>query len=164
MKMRSAALMALMLSVLSSAAYADVIVHDAYSFATVSGTKTGAVFLTVGADAADRLIGAETPVTKRAELHTHEDDNGVMKMRKTDGFDVGADAGLTLKPGGHHIMLLDLPQPLVKDQTFPLTLVFEKAGKVDTTVLVRAAGDIPADHDHGHDHGAGHDDHAGHAH
>ena len=161
MKMRSAALTALLLSVVSSAAYADVIVHDAYSFATVSGTKTGAVFLTVGADAADRLIGAETPVTKRTELHTHEDDKGIMKMRKTDGFDVGADTGLTLKPGGHHIMLMDLPEPLVKGQTFPLTLVFEKAGKVETTVLVRAAGDVPADHDHGHDHGDGH---AGHAH
>ncbi|WP_435640508.1 copper chaperone PCu(A)C [Micavibrio aeruginosavorus] len=161
MKMRSAALTALMLSVLSSAAYADVIVHDAYSFATVSGTKTGAVFLTVGADAADRLIGAETPVTKRAELHTHANDNGIMKMRKTDGFDVSADEGVALKPGGNHIMLMDLSEPLVKDQTFPLTLVFEKAGKVETTVLVRAAGDVPADHDHGHDHG---DDHTGHAH
>ena len=67
-------------------------------------------------------------------------DNGAMKMRQVDGIDLPAGKPVTLKPGGYHIMLLDLAHPLKQGQSFPLTLSFEKAGKQNVTVKVQKVG------------------------
>ena len=74
----------------------------------------------------------------------------VMKMRPLAGLDIPAGQPVTLKPGGEHIMLLGLNQPLREGQTFPLTLDFEKAGQRAVTVIVGkpgAAGPVAA-HQH----------------
>ena len=125
---------------MSGAALADLAVHDAYSFATIKGAKAGAVFMRIESDVADRLVGVESAASPRPELHTHLHENGVMKMRKVDGFDVGPEAELVLKPAGNHVMLMDLPAALVQGETVALTLIFEKAGRVDVTAPIRAAG------------------------
>lgn len=65
---------------------------------------------------------------------------GVMKMRQVDGIDVPAGQMVTLKPGGYHIMLTGLTQPLKEGQTFPLTLTFAKAGSQDVVVTVQQVG------------------------
>lgn len=88
-------------------------------------------------------MSASTPRAERAEVHTHVNDNGVMRMRKVEGG-VAVAPGQTVKfaPGSYHIMLLGLKQPLKAGDRFPLTLSFEKAGQVEVQVVVQdGAGD-----------------------
>ena len=106
----------------------------------------------------DRLVTASSPVAGRVELHTHLMENGIAKMRPVEAIEVPAGGAAELKPGGDHIMLFDLAEPLKKGDKFPLTLTFEKAGAVEITVDVEALG--TSGHKHG-DHGdhSGHGDH-----
>jgi copper(I)-binding protein len=106
-------------------------------------------------DAADKLVSASTPAAGRVELHTHIKDGDVMRMRPVQSIEVGPHAKVTLKPGGLHLMLLDLKGPLEKGVTFPLTLRFEKAGEVTVEVAIQAAGAMGAGHG-GHGKGHGH--------
>ncbi|PWC78037.1 copper chaperone PCu(A)C [Azospirillum sp. TSH64] len=93
----------------------------------------------------DRLVGASTPAAEKAELHTHLNENGVMKMREVaGGIPVPAGEAVKLAPGGLHIMLLGLKQPLVKGAHIPMTLRFEKAGTVEVEIAVEAAGQAAA--------------------
>ncbi|HEX3417160.1 MAG TPA: copper chaperone PCu(A)C, partial [Stellaceae bacterium] len=89
---------------------------------------------------ADRLVSASTPVAKKAELHTMSMQGMVMKMRPISGVDIPAGQAVSLKPGGEHIMLMGLNQPLREGQSFPLNLDFEKAGQRTVTVTVEKAG------------------------
>jgi copper(I)-binding protein len=113
-----------------------------------SAVATGAVYMTIlnKSDKDDRLIGAACELAAKAELHQDMQDNGVMKMRPIDGVPVNAKGLAVLKPGGMHLMLTGLKQPLAAGQTFPLTLEFEKAGRIEVTVSVLKAdstGDMP---------------------
>ncbi len=127
---------------------------DAWARATTTTAQAGAVYVTITEHGApDRLIGASTPVAGKAALHETVRDGNVMKMRPVAGLAVSAKAPTSLSPMSYHIMLTDLKQPLASGQTFPLTLTFEKAGAVQTTVTVKAAG-AGAGMDMG---GAGHD-------
>jgi copper(I)-binding protein len=81
-----------------------------------------------------------TPVAKKAELHTMLMEGTVMKMRRLAGLDIPAGEAVTLKPGGDHVMLMGLNQPLRAGQTFPLTLDFEKAGRRTVMVSIEKAG------------------------
>lgn len=88
----------------------------------------------------DRLVSASTPAAEKAELHTHLNENGVMKMREVPAIPVAPGEQVKLAPGGLHIMLLGLRQPLEKGARIPMTLRFEKAGAVDVEIAVEAAG------------------------
>jgi periplasmic copper chaperone A len=118
----------------------QVELKDAWARATPGKAETGAAYLTIVSPATDRLVSVSTPVAKKAELHTMTTEGGVMKMRPLDGVDVPAGQPVTLKPGGAHIMLMGLNQPLQAGQSFPLTLSFEKAGQREVTVAVEKAG------------------------
>jgi copper(I)-binding protein len=83
-------------------------------------------------------------VADHAELHTHLNDNGVMKMRQIPDIPVEAGATVKLQPGGLHIMLMDLKQPLKEGDKIPMTLRFEKAGEVKVDVHVDKVGAMPA--------------------
>jgi periplasmic copper chaperone A len=111
-------------------------------WARASVGKTGAIYLTIkntgGTD--DRLVSAATPAADQAQLHIEINDNGVMKMRPLSAIDVKANSTVTLAPGGMHVMLVGLKQPLKEGQSFPLTLTFAKAGQIDATVMVMKAG------------------------
>jgi periplasmic copper chaperone A len=113
-----------------------------HPWARASTGKTGVTYLTIvnKGTADDRLISASTPVAQKAEPHTTVNDNGIMKMRPVDGIAVKAGGEAVLKPGGLHLMLIGLNGPLKAGQSFPLTLTFEKAGKIEATVAVEKAG------------------------
>ncbi|BAI74110.1 hypothetical protein AZL_a05790 (plasmid) [Azospirillum sp. B510] len=123
--------------------------------ATAASAPNGGAYLSLKntGTAEDRLVGASTPAAEKAELHTHLNENGVMKMREVaGGIPVAPGEEVKLAPGGLHIMLLGLKQPLEKGSRVPMTLRFEKAGTVDVEIAVEAAGQAaPAE---GHNHNA----------
>jgi copper(I)-binding protein len=90
--------------------------------ATPGHAENGAAYLTIVSPTADRLTAASSPVAKKAELHTMSMEGGVMRMRPLAAIDIPAGQTVTLSPGGMHIMLLGLTQPLHQGQSFPLTL------------------------------------------
>jgi copper(I)-binding protein len=106
-----------------------------------------------------RLLGATTPAADKVEFHNATEENGVARMRPMRSDDVAPGASVAFNPGGMHIMLVGLKQPLKEGQTIALTLNFEKAGKEDVTVPVGKIGAMQygdADaaahgaHDHAH--------------
>jgi len=118
-----------------------VTVSAAWARATPPGMAVAAVYLTLrGGPRADRLVGAATPRAAMAQIHVVSAAAGMTQMRPTEGVDVPARESVALAPQGTHIMLMDLPQPLVAGERFPLTLQFEQAGKIDVSVEVRAPG------------------------
>lgn len=113
-------------------------------WARASNVSTGAVYMTIANSGStdDRLIATQSPVAKTVQMHTEIDDHGIMKMRPLQSIDVKANGKATLAPGGMHLMLIGLKHRLKNGQTFPLTLTFEKAGKIDVTVAVKKAGSM----------------------
>jgi periplasmic copper chaperone A len=111
-----------------------------WSRATPGAAKNGAVFLEIkaAADAADKLLSVSGAVADNIEIHNHINDNGIMQMRRVDAIDIAEGGSTKLVPGGYHIMLLGLKQPLKAGETFKLTLTFEKAGAIEVDVAVRA--------------------------
>ncbi|MGZ9108430.1 MAG: copper chaperone PCu(A)C [Micavibrio sp.] len=126
-----------------------VTVSDAYSFAVPEGGKNAVAFMSVaypvgdGDAIPDRILRVETPIAERAELHTMVIENDVMQMRRADSFPLPPTGQFALKPQGAHIMVMGLNRGLAVGDTYPMTVVFEKAGAVTTEVSVRAAGDVP---------------------
>ena len=122
----------------------SVTVSAAWARATPPGMAVAAVYLTLaGGSQADRLVGAETPRAGMAQIHVVSEADGMARMRQTEGVDVPAHKSVALAPQGTHIMLMDLPQPLVAGERFPLTLQFEQAGTLSVSVEVRAPGAAP---------------------
>lgn len=119
---------------------AQLEINDAWARATPGKSENGAAYLTIQSPTADRLVSASSPVAKKAELHTMSMQGMVMKMRPIAGLDIPAGQPVALKPGGEHIMLMGLHQPLHEGQSFPLTIDFEKAGPRTVTVTVEKAG------------------------
>ena len=112
----------------------------AWARATPGKAENGAAYMTIASPTADRVTGIATPAAKKAELHTMTMEGGLMRMRPLDGLDVPAGQPVTLKPGGIHVMLLGLTQPLRDGQSFPLTVTFEKGGQREVTVAVAKPG------------------------
>jgi len=114
--------------------------------ATAPGATTGVVFFTISnaGNTTDRLLRASTPIAARVALHQMAVDEGMMKMRAVPSLELRPGARLELQPGGYHLMLLDLKQPLKVGEKFPLTLSFERAGSVLITVPVEEMGATPA--------------------
>jgi periplasmic copper chaperone A len=98
----------------------------------------------------DRLIGGSTPIAGRFQIHEMTMDNDVMKMReKEGGIVIPPGQTVELAPGGLHVMMLDLKQPLTAGEKVKGTLRFEKAGTVEVEFAVEAMGG-PSDKPHGH--------------
>lgn len=130
-----------------AAAQAPVDVQEPWARAALQG-RTSAAYMTIENNTAvlDRLVSATSPVARVVELHTHMMDGGVMRMRPVQAIEVNPGEPAVLRPGGLHIMLIDLARPLRAGETIPLTLRFEKAGEVTVTVAVQAAGASGAGH------------------
>ena len=120
----------------------SVTVKDVWARATAGGATAGAAYATLSSagGAGDRLVSALSPVAGKVELHTMSMEGDVMRMRQVPSIDVNPGATVELKPGGLHIMLLDLKAPLKVGDTFPLTLMFEKSGAKTLEVQVRPIG------------------------
>lgn len=131
---------ALVLSAAALAQTGTVEIADAWARATPGGARNGAAYLTVQSPTGDRLTGAASPVADKVELHTMTMDGGVMRMRELSAIDLPAGEKVTLKPGGLHIMLIGLKQPLQAGETIKLTLEFEKSGKREVTATIGPVG------------------------
>ena len=95
--------------------------------ATVQGQRTSGAFMTLEAKEPLTLVGASSPVAARAEMHEMKLEGDVMRMREVDSLPVAAGKPLQLKPGGYHLMLVDLKAPLAPNTSIPLTLTFRTA-------------------------------------
>jgi copper(I)-binding protein len=121
----------------------DLVISQAWSRATPGGAKVGGGYLTIAnkGSAPDKLIGASADVAGTVEVHEMATVDGVMKMRPVEGG-LTIEPGKTVKlaPGGHHLMMMDLKGPLKQGDKLPVTLQFEKAGKVAVTLDVQGVG------------------------
>lgn len=111
----------------------------------VPAGPNGAAYMTITADgAADRLIGAETTIAERAELHESSMRDGAMSMRQVDGIDIPAGGDAVLEPGGFHLMLVGVTRELAVGDTVDITLTFEGAGDQTVSAEVVPPGDVEA--------------------
>ena len=121
----------------------DLVISQPWTRATPGGAKTGGGFLTIEnkGTAPDKLIGASADGAGKIEVHEMVMNEGVMKMRPVEGG-LAIDPGKTVKlaPGGLHLMMTDLKSPLKQGDKMPVTLEFEKAGKVAVTLDVQGVG------------------------
>lgn len=92
----------------------------------------------------DSLVSVSSPIASKAEMHTHVMLGEVMKMQQVDSVAVPAGGEAKFAPGGNHVMLFGLKQPLVAGEFFPLTLVFEKSGAVEVEVKVEQDAPAPS--------------------
>ncbi|MFT3779233.1 MAG: copper chaperone PCu(A)C [Ottowia sp.] len=129
---------------LAGAALAQTVkVESAWARATVPGQQGTGAFMTLTAPEGARLVGASTPAAGVAEVHEMAMQGDVMKMRAVPALDLPAGQPVELRPGGHHLMLMDLRAPLMPGSTVPLTLVLRDARgaevRQEVRVPVRAA-------------------------
>ncbi|KAB2920182.1 MAG: copper chaperone PCu(A)C [Hyphomicrobiaceae bacterium] len=117
-----------------------VSVFDPWARATPRGTQVGSTYMLVrmAPGVQDRLVGAYSDVARTAALQAYEREGGVMRRIRIDGIGLQPGETTALVPGGYHILLSDLTQPLRDGQKFKLTLVFEKAGEMVVDVEVTA--------------------------
>lgn len=109
-------------------------VKDAWARATVQGQKASGAFMKISAKNGAKLVGVSSPVAGVAEVHEMKMEGDVMKMRTLEGgLELPAGKAVELKPGGYHVMLMDLKLPLLKDTTILLTLTFKDAKGVQTS-------------------------------
>ena len=120
-------------------AYAqNVTVTDAWARATVQGQKATGAFMKITAKDTAKLVGVSSPVAGVAEIHEMKMDKDVMRMAALpNGLDLPAGKAVELKPGGYHVMLMDLKAPLAKDTTVPVTLTFQDAKGVKSNVALK---------------------------
>lgn len=133
----------------------DITIHDPWVRASLGNAPNSAAYMTLETtgDEADHLIGGETPVAERVELHTTTMEDGVARMRQVEAVEVAPGEPAVLEPGSFHVMLVDLTETLEEGATIPLTLTFEGAGSVELELPVRGlAGGMQ---------GGGHGEHDG---
>ena len=109
-------------------------IKDAWVRTTVPGQKATGAFMKITATEGTRLVGASTPVAGVAEVHVMKMDGDVMQMRALPGLELPAGKTVELKPGGYHVMLMDLKAALPKDSTVPLTLLFMDENGVQSKI------------------------------
>lgn len=117
--------------------------------ATAPTAKAGGGFMTITnkGSTPDRLIAARSTASGKVEIHEMKMDGNVMRMRELEkGLEIPPGATLMLKPGGYHIMFMELKAPLAKEARVPVTLVFEKAGSIDVEMKVEAIGAAGSGH------------------
>lgn len=113
---------------LNAWAQSSVKIEDAWVRGTVAQQKATGAFMRLTAERDARLVAASSPVAGVVEIHEMSLEQGVMKMRAIAGLDLPAGKTVELKPGGYHVMLMDLKAPVTAEQQVPLTLVFETPG------------------------------------
>lgn len=141
-------------------AQSGIEVSNAWARATIAAQKTGGIYLDIRSAAPARLVGVASPAAARVELHNMKMEGGVMKMSSVESIDLAAGQTVKLAPGGYHVMLIDLKQPLKAGDSVPVTLTVERADKTRIAVEAKAtvrdmAGAMPGGHDM-------HDMHKGH--
>lgn len=130
---------------------------DAWARVTTPTQADGAVYMTIQSPDGDTLTGVSVPssVASDAQLHETTDEgstdstdsmdstgadagDAMMGMKEVDQVEIPADQSVALEPGGYHIMLMDLAEPIAEGDTIPVTLEFEQAGKIEVDATARA--------------------------
>jgi periplasmic copper chaperone A len=119
-------------------AQAQTTVKDPWVRGTVSGQKATGMFAQITSSTGGKLVSASSPAAGVVEIHEMVMDGNVMKMRAVPGLELPAGKAVDLKPGGYHVMLMDLKKELKPGETVPVTLVVEGADKKRETIEVKA--------------------------
>ena len=158
----NSSILATVISTLVSAAFvlpahAQVTIKDPWVRATVSQQKATGAFMQITSAQDARLVEAKSPVAGVVEVHEMTMEKDVMKMRAVKGLDLPAGKSVELKPGGYHVMLMDLKQQMKEGDTVPVTLVVEGKDKKRTMIEVKApvrplagSGAMESEHKHKH--------------
>ena len=127
------------LPLLAFAADGTLRVDDPYVRLVPPNAPASAAFMVISnsGSAERKLLKAQSPVAKTVELHTHVNDQGVMKMRQVANIAIKANDQTELKPGSYHIMLIDLKQPLNEGDSVPIALFFDDGSSQQITAPVR---------------------------
>lgn len=159
MKQTSILALAALCLATAASAHAEVTVKEPWVRATVANQKATGFFVQLQSPTDAKLVGASSPVAAVTEVHEMAMEKDVMKMRQVPGVDLPAGKSVELKPGGYHVMLMDLKQQVKVGDTVPVTLVFEgkngqrESQKVDAPVrALNATGGMPAQADQKHKH------------
>ncbi|MBU3560313.1 copper chaperone PCu(A)C [Polynucleobacter hallstattensis] len=119
----------------------SVQIENAYTRATVPGQQVAGGFMKIeNKGAADQLISASSPVAGEVQLHEMAMEGNVMRMRQVKEVVVPAGGAVELKPGGLHLMFMNIKAPLAAGETVPVKLKFAKAGEVEVKMPVNAMG------------------------
>lgn len=147
---RARAVAAVLVLASSAAAIAAdaVSVSNPWVRATVPGQSVAGAYMDITAKANAALIAAESPVAAKVELHTMTMDGGVMKMRAIEKLELPANTTVSLKPGGYHMMLIDIKRELKAGERVPLTLTVQERKGAKSTLQVDA--EVRAATDSGH--------------
>lgn len=131
-------------------ALAQISIDEPWARATAPGAKVGVGYMIMRnrGEAPDRLVDARSPVAERIEFHVHIRDGDVVKMRQREAFEVPANGSFELKPGGAHLMFVNIKRPFKEGEKVPATLKFEKAGEVAVDFHVGRLASPPR-HQHG---------------
>ena len=114
---------------------------DALCRPTPNGRDISGCYVTLTASQADRLVSVASPSAGTAEIHEMKTEGGIMQMAELpDGLALPAGEAISLKPGGNHIMLMQVKIPLAAGNTVPLTLTFEKAAPLGVRATVGQPG------------------------
>jgi len=134
----------------SANALAQVEIENPWSRATPGGAKVGAGYMVLNNKAGkpDRLVSASSPAAERVETHLHIKEGEVMRMREVKGYDIPAKGRFELKPGGAHLMFMNIKAPFKDGDRIPVTLKFERAGDVKAALRVGKPGAPAAPHKH----------------
>jgi hypothetical protein len=138
-----AAILGLGLFASAGACAGGIEVKTPWTRATVAGASVAAGYLAIenkGAEA-DRLTGAATAAAEKVEIHEMSMEGDIMKMRALpEGIEIKPGETVTLKPGGIHLMIFGLKQPLIPGATVPVTLSFARAGQIAVVLPVQSVG------------------------
>ena len=117
---------------------------------TMGVAANSVVYLTIRNEGeADVLIDVDGPEAESVSLHTSIMEDGIMTMRPLDnGLEIPANGDVELVSGGHHVMLRGLAEPLEYGDQFKMTLVFEKAGRIEVDVFVVHLENLGGEMDH----------------
>lgn len=120
----------------------DITIETAWARASIGTMRPAAAYLTIKSSGnnSDVLLNIKTEVAGVAEVHKTTMKDGVSKMGPVGPLPINAGDRITFAPGGLHIMMMMLKKPLKKGETFPMTLIFEKAGQVNITVPILNVG------------------------
>jgi copper(I)-binding protein len=123
---------------MAGAAHAQVEVKGAWVRGMVESQQATGAFMSITSKAPARLVAAQSPAAPVVELHQTTMEGGVMRMRPVEAIELPAGKAVELKPGGYHVMLMQVPRPLKEGDTVPVTLVVEGKDGKRQTVEVKA--------------------------
>ena len=135
-------------ALIASPAVAQIKIENAWARATAPGATIAAGYMTIrnAATTADRLVAASSPAAEKVEMHVTLKEGDVFRMREVKGYDISAGGSFELKPGGAHLMFVNIKAPFKEGAMVPLTLRFERSGEVKTELHVGRLTGGPPEH------------------